>query len=422
MTFRAPALLLLFAAATPNPHYFRFERLLVNTPAQPGQTCVLLDDAVFAHSGPNLASLRLYRGDVETPFAIDSARADAPPSQNIALMNKGSRGGATTFDAAMPEGSYQNLTLDITAKDFIATVHVSGSQTQTRARPTNLGSYTIFDFTRQKLGHSTVLHLPLSDFRYLHFRIEGPIHPDQVTGLSASHPREGKPQYLTFAASGNVVQKDRDSIVTISVPPYVPIDRVLIAPGAQPVNFSRNVTITVAPSGQPRSTAAEEQQSPLTFSGNILRIHTTRNGHKIDEENLAIDTPSYASSLQSSGTKWTIAIHNQDDAPIQLGSVELQTIARRLCFNAEPGAAYTLYYGDEVLSPPRYDYEKLFVLDKNAATARLGAERPNPHYEDRPDTRPFTEKHPALLWIVLIAAIAVLATIALRSGRQIKEP
>ncbi|HET8636385.1 MAG TPA: DUF3999 family protein [Acidobacteriaceae bacterium] len=421
MTFRAPVLLLLFAAATPNPHYFHFERPLVNTPAHPGQTCVLLDDAVFAHSGPNLASLRLYRGAVETPYAIDSARADAPPSQNIALMNKGSRGGATTFDAAMPEGPYQNLTLDMAAKDFIATVHVSGSQTQTSARPTNLGSYTIFDFTRQKLGHSTVLHLPPSDFRYLHFRIEGPIRPDQVTGLSASQPHPSKPEYLTFAASGSVVQKDRDSVVTISVPPYVPIDRVRISPGAQPVNFSRNVTITVAPSGQPRSTAAEEPQSPLSFSGNILRIHTTRNGHKIDEEDLAIDAPSYASSLQSQRTKWTIAIHNQDDTPIQLDSVELQTIARRLCFNSEPGAAYTLYYGDKALSPPRYDYEKLFVLDKNAATAHLGTEQQNPHYEGRPDTRPFTEKHPTLLWIVLIAAIAVLAAVALRSGRQIKE-
>lgn len=421
MTVRALALLIFFAAATPNPHYFRYEAPLVNTPAQPRQTCVLLDDSVFAHSGPNLASLRLYRGNVETPYAIDSERPDAPPSQNIALINKGSRGGATTFDAAMPEGSYRSLALDITAKDFVATVHVSGSQTQTSARPTNLGSYTIFDFTRQKLGHSTVLRLPLSDFRYLHFRIDGPIHPDQIIGLSASRPRAGKPQYLTFAYSEGALQKGRDSVVTISVPPYLPIDRVHISPGAQPVNFSRDVTVTVTSSGPPQSTAAEEPQSPLTFSGNILRLHTTRNGHKIDDENLAIDTPSYASSLQSAGTKWTIAIHNQDDAPIQLGSVELQTIARRLCFNAEPGAAYTLYYGDKALSPPHYDYEKLFVLDKNAAAAHLASERLNPHFEDRPDTRPFTEKHPALLWIVLIAAILVLAAIALRAGRQIKE-
>lgn len=420
MTLRAPALLLLFAAATPNPHYFRFERPLVNTPAQPRQTCVLLDDSVFAHSGPNLASLRLFRGDVETPYAIDSARTDAPPSQNITLINKGSRGGATTFDAAMPEGSYQNLTLDITAKDFIATVHVSGSQTQASARPTNLGSYTIFDFTQQKLGHSTVLHLPLSDFRYLHFRIVGPIHPEQINGLSAGPAHRAEQAYVDIASSSLVQQQGRDSIIKFTVPEDVPVDRVLFTPGAQPANFSREVTVTATHAAAPPDSEGSVITPGPAFSlGNLLRVHTTRNGHKIDEEDLAIETQSETFNTTS---KWTITIHNHDDAPIQLKSVALQMIARRLCFNAAPGAAYTLYYGDKALSPPRYDYQKLFILDKNAATAHLGAGQQNPHYEDRPDTRPFTEKHPALLWIVLIAAIAVLASIALRSGRQIKEP
>ena len=117
-----------------------------------------------------------------------------------------------------------------------------------------------------------------------------------------------------------------------------------------------------------------------------------------------------------------MAIHNQDDAPLTLQSVSLQMIARDLCFNAEPGETYALYYGDGALNPPHYDYAQLFTPDKNAIRVALGAERQNPQYEARPDTRPFTEKHPALLWIVLIAAIAVLASIALRSGRQIKEP
>ena len=72
----------------------------------------------------------------------------------------------------------------MTAHDFIATVVVSGSQTETGSAETKLGTYTIFDLTRQKLGRSTVLHLPESDFRYLHFRVVGPISPDNIAGLS----------------------------------------------------------------------------------------------------------------------------------------------------------------------------------------------------------------------------------------------
>jgi hypothetical protein len=39
-------------------------------------------------------------------------------------------------------------------------------------------------------------------------------------------------------------------------------------------------------------------------------------------------------------------------------------------------------------------------------------------WQSRPDDRPFTEKHPALLWAVLIAVVVVLGAIALRSAKR----
>lgn len=423
MTFRATTLLLLFAAAIPNLRYFRYDRALVNTPAQNQQACVTLDPAIFTNSGPQLSSLRLYNGQAEAPYVVNYSESPAPSPKTITPLNAGLRNGSTTFDAAMPEGGYRNLEIEISAQNFIATVHVSGSQTQTSARVTNLGAYTIFDFTRQKLGRSMVLHLPESDFRYLHFRIDGPIRPDQITSLTSGRLPAKPPQYVTVVTSSTIQQKGRDTVIEFSgsanVPPNVPIDQILFTPGAQPVNFSRDVTVTVARPATRPSTDAEEQQPPATSSGNILRIHTTQNGHKIDEENLTIDTPAYAPS--PTVTKWTITIHNEDDAPIQLQSVTLQMIARTLCFDAVPGANYKLYYGDAALSSPRYDYASLFVIDKNAAHVNLGTEEHNPNYQPRPDTRPFTEKHPALLWIALVVAILILGLIALRSSRQLKQ-
>ena len=67
---------------------------------------------------------------------------------------------------------------------------------------------------------------------------------------------------------------------------------------------------------------------------------------------------------------------------------------------------------------PRYDYSELFTAQTDAAQAAAGPEQPNPAYQPRPDTRPFTERHPAMLWIVLIAVIALLGGIALRSQKQ----
>ena len=50
---------------------------------------------------------------------------------------------------------------------------------------------------------------------------------------------------------------------------------------------------------------------------------------------------------------------------------------------------------------------------------RLEPEHLNPAFHPRPDGRPFTERHPELLWVVLLGVIAVLATIALRSARNL---
>src|SRR6185437_7888131 len=294
MTLRVPALLLLFLAASPGVQYFHYERPVLNVPAQKQQACLTLDPATFAHAGPELASLRLYNGAAEVPYAIHSEAFVPQPAESLAPLNAGVRGGATTFDAEMPDGAYSNLDLDIAAKDFIATVRVSGSQDQASAHPTSLGSYTIFDFTRQKLGRSTVLLLPRSDFRYLHFRIDGSIRPSQVIGLRAGHTSQTEPQYVTVATASSAIQKGRDSVVEFTVPANVPVDRVLFVPGAQPVNFSRSVTMTRTPADKERGAEAIDREFPMVSTGNLLRIHSRQNGRKIDEEHLVLDAPSLA--------------------------------------------------------------------------------------------------------------------------------
>ncbi len=166
------------------------------------------------------------------------------------------------------------------------------------------------------------------------------------------------------------------------------------------------------PSARAPNHDATEPPQPVTGSGNILRVHTERDGHKINEEQLTVSAPQVYFDGPS---KWTITIENHDDAPIPMASVRLEMLERNLCFDATAGNAYTLYYGDAALAAPVYDYSTLFVLEKNPATAQLGTESVNPAYQPRPDMRPFTEKHPSLLWTALILAIALLGVVAFRS-------
>ena len=192
---------------------------------------------------------------------------------------------------------------------------VSGSPAQTSASRTKLGSFTIFDLTQQRLGRSTVLHLPQSDFRFLHFQIAGPIAPQNVTGLSVMEVPVSQPKYVTVTQTATGTQKGRDSVFEFTVPARTPVDRIVFVPGAQPSSFSRDVQVKVLPVARPPANDSAEPPQPVTVTGNILRVHRMQDGHRIDEEHLAVDAPQV--DFDSAAT-WTVTIENGDDAPIQI--------------------------------------------------------------------------------------------------------
>jgi hypothetical protein len=414
----AAFVLLAAAAVSPDIRYFQYQRPVENAPQNTGQntaqTCIALDAALFAHAAPGLADLRLYRDRQETPYVMHMSSPATAPEQAIQLLNLGARGGQTVFDAAMPDGSYSDLDLNVRGHDFIATATVTGSQQQ--AGPaTKVGDYTLFDLTRQRLGRSTVLHLPPSDFRYLHFRIHGPLRPEAIAGLSVQQLPSGEPAYGVVAESNQVRLKDHASVIEFTVPVHVPVDRIAVVPGATPANFSRDATIEVRPMVQSPSGDSAEPPAPMVSTGNLLRVHTVEDNHRIDQEHLELDAPGANFDWPS---KWTITIDNGDNAPLTPASVRLEMVKRSLCFEAA-GGKYTLYYGDARLSAPRYDLGQFLVVHvKDAAQAAAGPEQKNPEYQARPDDRPFTERHPLLLWVALALVVILLGGIALRTAKM----
>ena len=141
------------------------------------------------------------------PYAVRTAEVPASASRLILPLNAGVRGGRTEFDAAMPAVTYTDVELQITGQNFQAKVDVSGSQTPAGSNARHVGTYTIFDLTREKSGRNTVLHLPVSDYRYLHFAIDGPIAPDAVTGITVmAAPNGPEPAYTTVAQSNMAIQ------------------------------------------------------------------------------------------------------------------------------------------------------------------------------------------------------------------------
>ena len=144
-----------------------------------------------------------------------------------------------------------------------------------------------------------------------------------------------------------------------------------------------------------------------------------QDGHRIDDEQLSIDAPQLYIDAPE---KWTVTIHNGDDAPINFSAVRLEMLERNLCFESKTTSNYVLLYGDDALRSPHYDYVAWSAPQPAAPTAMLSPERRNPSWQPRPDQRPFTEKHPALLWLALILVVLLLGLIALRSAKRVNPP
>ena len=123
---------------------------------------------------------------------------------------------------------------------------------------------------------------------------------------------------------------------------------------------------------------------------------------------LALGAAPYASTVR-------LTIQNGDDAPLALHAVALQMRERQVCFLRKPNTSYTLRYGDPLLGAPQYDLSPIEAAAMNASVSTLGAERaltPAPA-----GLRPFTERHPVLLWMALILVVGTLGFVALRSAR-----
>jgi hypothetical protein len=276
------AAILLFAAvaAAPDQRYFRYERPILRPPQSSSQGCLAIEPGLFAHAAPQLADLRLYRDATETPYALFFAapvKADAKP---IPPQNLTAHKGQLFFDATMPEHRYSDLQLGVTGQNFIAAVTVTGSRQPGRSPETNLGAYTIFDLTRQQLGTSTVLHLPESDFRYLHFRITGPLSPRSITGVWVMRLPSGQSRYLTVQESSHVVDEEYSTKLVFVVPAHVPVDRIVFKPRAWPPQFSRDITISVDPITAVWSTYPRWRQNPtapcFAFTASRAAIASTK--------------------------------------------------------------------------------------------------------------------------------------------------
>ena len=419
---------LLWQAANPaaqhtvaDVRHLKYERALTLPSGGAGVACAVLDAATFAHAASRSGDdLRVFGAGadgvaVETPFALTESAAQPVDVAAAAVENLGMRGGDVVFDLVMPLRVYSEVDLQLGAKDFVATAKVSGLDGQ-GGQSTALGSFALFDLTQQHLSRSTVLPLQEESFARLHVELHVMsagggafvgLTSAIVQGATVPASREAQTLY-SVVASGGVTQQGASTVARIEMPEHVPVERVsFVLDPAFKRDFLRGVTVD---SGSGASLES--------LDGEIERVTRPSVGGEpeIRQAKLSVDAV-MASNLRGPAT-YVVTVKNGDDTPLPIQAVHLEMRQRRVCFEAKAGSTYTLRYGDVALRAPVYDFARLYAGETKPVLATLGAEKVNAEFATREDTRPYSERHPEVLWIALLAVVAALGATALHGVKH----
>ncbi|MGA7926595.1 MAG: hypothetical protein WCA20_11390 [Candidatus Sulfotelmatobacter sp.] len=404
-----PALLVFFLAfAVPNPpeaavaYFSNVREVRVGQPGQ--QNFFVVDEELWNHSRPDFGDLRLYDGDSPVQYSVSEERAGVSSEEAEAkIFNLGSVSGHTEFDLDVQGlAAYDRIRLRLDAKDFVATASVTGSNTLNQESSTELAPSTLYDFTSELLGSNSVLKLPPSSFRYLHIKLSKGIRPQQVKGAAIYNLREQQASWTRIGSCAAPQQKPRTTVIACDVPAKVPLNRILFQVAPAQVNFRRAVSV-------------ENGNGIQEVSGEISRVRVDRAGTLVTAEELAITV---ATNSGSNSGKIAVSIDNEDNPPLSILEVQPLSLERRVYFDPQGKTALKLYYGDEKLSAPVYDYARFFHLEPSPAEAQLGAGSHNPQYTGRPDDRPWSDRHMGILWAVMILAVIALTALAVRGLRS----
>jgi hypothetical protein len=405
MKILASALLAMLAfAATGDPEpaipYFKQVRD-VSITAPERQNYLVVDANIWNHARPDLADLRLYDGANQVPYQLTSeAAATSTREVEAKILNLVQRVDHTEFDLDVaPVAEYNRIRLTLDRKDFLATASVAGRDALLGTIPAPWPSpSTLFDFSHENLGSNSTITLPTWSFRFVHVRMSAGILPKEVKRAAVAYLEEKKALWTDAGSCRVSGEQKRSTVISCEVPSAMPIDRIQFDVPAARVNFRRTVTVA-------------GEKGTQVASGSVSRIRMNRGGTTVVSEDLAV------SVFDDHSGRLTITVDNSDDQPLAFDRIQPQSLERRLYFEPQGKTSFRLYYGDQKLIPPVYDYAKFFREDPNAAAAQLAPETLNAAYAGRPDDRPWSERHKGILWAALLLAVAVLAMLAIRGLR-----
>ena len=378
--------------------------------AGPGLYDFVLNPNVFDKSRADLADLRLYDGaGREVPYVL-RVRRSVSTSQNFAAreFNRSTDGGIAqvSYDLGEQPQETNQLEVDTSGTNFRRMADVQGS-TDGNTWSTLVAQAVLFRFAN---GGQTVeqkyVPFPASRFRYLRVRVGRDPEVDrtapQIETVLIRRSVELPGEMVSYPLRLEHRDSDRQygrlaSIWRTDLGGRVPVSRMIltVAPGA----FARPFQLDTTDGGASVALASGElKQSEDSESKPLTNDFTERRARLLK-----------------------LIVTDDRNAPLTVKEMVIQAAARQIIFQAGPSTArpLRLYYANPKAQAPRYDLAARLPQKAALTRLRLGPPQGNPIY--RPEPKPFSERVPWLVYLVLAIAAAVLAAILVsiaRAGRR----
>jgi len=370
---------------------------------------ITLDHEVFAHSENQLADLRVVDDTGrELPFEVRSEITPPPtPVKVPATLRENSFVPGKFTQVVLDLGDrarfYNRLRVQTAESDFINWVEVAVSDDAHVWRIVNARA-PISRFRKDNLEGSQTVNFSENNARYLRLRVQESEHSFQVTDVevfSSPAVKEKGPEQpaILLLASQTPDQSSGNSQTQWTVDlgsSNIPLEKFSFET-SQP-EFYRAVRIL---------TSSDEKEWQPAGGGEVHRYVA---GGKT-EESLGV------TSYESWGPRyWRVEILNGNDAPLSSVRLSIVLSTRFVLFHPSPNRSYRLIYGNAHATSPQYDLARTLQIPSIEAMAHvsMALEETTSNYVD---PRPFTERHPNLLWIALGVAVILLGTAALRALR-----
>jgi len=401
----------LFAGAADLPDHWRawrYSRAILQDSSSPNdlQTGtaaeVRLPWDLFAHCNTGCTDLRVVDAEArEVPYELKTDRAlthseayDARILENSFAAGKYTQ---VVGDLGRDAPFYDRVHVETTQPDFIVWAEVALSDDAKTWRIVEARA-PIARFRKRSVDGTQTIPFQGLNSRYIRIRIFEADQQFSVTGLTVRR-EESHPAALAEVPSAFQLANSDDTTETAWTTNFassrIPVSRLKF--GIDTEEFYRAVRVS-----------GSEDGKLWNYRGSGV-IYRYRQGAST-RESLVIDFPEWPQT-----EILRVEVINGNDQPLRNARLSLFAVPRRLVFRPQANANYRLLYGSDRAGEPQYDLSHYLDAQKPVYFEfSLGPEEVTANYQD---PRPFSERHPSVLWIALGIAIVLIGLTALKTLR-----